>query len=195
MMVLSSAVQCAICLCTRDKPIWVSQSQEPSRRKLAHKTRRQGCSFTVLNAGGLCKWQLLRHSVCAQVHGDVFRPPARAGLLAVYVGTGAQLISMTVVTMIFAVLGFLSPANRGGLMTAMLLLFAFMGIVAGYASARLYKSFKVGPTSCMQGAALRDACQTAALWLHLHSMRLPVQCCLCALAPAAYRMRSRYWGC
>ena len=78
-----------------------------------------------------------------QVHGDVFRPPARAGLLAVYVGTGAQLLSMTVVTMLFAVLGFLSPANRGGLMTAMLLLFAFMGVVAGYASARLYKSFKV----------------------------------------------------
>ena len=34
---------------------------------------------------------------------------------------------MTLVTMVFAVLGFLSPANRGGLMTAMLLLFAFMG--------------------------------------------------------------------
>ena len=78
-----------------------------------------------------------------QVHGDVFRPPAKAGLLAAYVGTGSQLLAMTVVTMIFAVLGFLSPANRGGLMTAMLLLFAFMGIVAGYTSARLYKSFKV----------------------------------------------------
>ena len=66
---------------------------------------------------------------CTQVHGDVFRAPARAGLLAVYVGTGSQLLAMTVVTMGFAVLGFLSPANRGGLMTAMLLLFAFMGIV------------------------------------------------------------------
>ena len=28
-------------------------------------------------------------------------------------------------------------------MTAMLLLFAFMGIAGGYASARLYKTFKV----------------------------------------------------
>ena len=79
----------------------------------------------------------------------MFRPPARAGLLAAYVGTGAQLLAMTVVTMIFAVLGFLSPANRGGLMTAMLLLFAFMGIVAGYSSARLYKSFKVCPSGAM----------------------------------------------
>lgn len=60
-----------------------------------------------------------------------------------YVGTGMQLIGMGVVTMVFAVLGFLSPANRGGLMTAMLLLFVFMGVFGGYYSARLYKMFKV----------------------------------------------------
>ena len=33
---------------------------------------------------------------------------------------------MAVVTMAFAVLGFLSPSNRGGLMTALLLLFVLM---------------------------------------------------------------------
>ncbi|KAG6556360.1 hypothetical protein Mapa_002303 [Marchantia paleacea] len=76
------------------------------------------------------------------VHGDVFRPPSNAGLLCVYVGTGVQFFGMTLVTMIFAVLGFLSPANRGGLMTAMLLLWVFMGLFAGYSSARLYKMFK-----------------------------------------------------
>lgn len=76
------------------------------------------------------------------VHGDVFRAPTNASLLSVYVGTGMQLIGMGVVTMVFAVLGFLSPANRGGLMTAMLLLFVFMGIFGGYYSARLYKIFK-----------------------------------------------------
>ena len=65
-------------------------------------------------------------------------------LLCTYVGTGTQLLCMAVVTMIFAVLGFLSPANRGGFMTAVLLLFVFMGIFAGYAAGRLYKSFKVG---------------------------------------------------
>lgn len=77
------------------------------------------------------------------MHGDVFRPPTNASLLSVYVGTGMQLIGMGVVTMVFAVLGFLSPANRGGLMTAMLLLFVFMGVFGGYYSARLYKMFKV----------------------------------------------------
>ena len=72
-----------------------------------------------------------------------------SGLLACYVGTGVQLIGMSVVTMLFAVLGFLSPANRGGLMTAMLLLFVFMGVVGGYFSARLYKMFKVKSASVL----------------------------------------------
>ncbi|XP_024385064.1 transmembrane 9 superfamily member 7 [Physcomitrium patens] len=76
------------------------------------------------------------------VHGDVFRPPTNAGLLCAYVGTGVQFLGMTVVTIIFALFGFLSPANRGGLMTAMLLLWVFMGLFAGYSSARLYKQFK-----------------------------------------------------
>ncbi|KAH7674970.1 transmembrane 9 superfamily member 2/4 protein [Dioscorea alata] len=76
------------------------------------------------------------------VHGDVFRAPANSDLLCVYVGTGVQFFGMLLVTMMFAVLGFLSPSNRGGLMTAMLLLWVFMGLFAGYSSARLYKMFK-----------------------------------------------------
>ena len=76
------------------------------------------------------------------MHGDVFRPPQSASTLATFVGTGVQLFGMSLVTMIFALLGFLSPANRGGLMTAMLMMFVFMGLFAGYFSARLYKSFR-----------------------------------------------------
>ncbi|KAL0297344.1 UNVERIFIED_CONTAM: Transmembrane 9 superfamily member 8 [Sesamum radiatum] len=76
------------------------------------------------------------------VHADVFRPPTNSDMLCVYAGTGVQFLCMMLVTMIFAVLGFLSPSNRGGLMTAMLLLWVFMGIFAGYAAARLYKMFK-----------------------------------------------------
>jgi positive regulator of sigma E activity len=91
-------------------------------------------------------WQQLRFTVLPlfspQVHGDVFRPPPAASLLATFVGTGVQLFGMALVTMVFALLGFLSPANRGGLMTAMLMMFVFMGLFAGYFSARLYKSFR-----------------------------------------------------
>merc|ERR1719353_2727954 len=63
-------------------------------------------------------------------------------MLSVLVDTGVQCLSMGVITMVFAVLGFLSPANRGGLMTAMLLLFVFMGVPAGFSSAFLHKTLK-----------------------------------------------------
>jgi len=76
------------------------------------------------------------------VHGDVFRPPARPMLLSVLVGSGVQVFGMTLITMVFAVLGFLSPANRGGLITAMIVLYVLMGCVVGYFSTRNYKMFK-----------------------------------------------------
>lgn len=75
------------------------------------------------------------------VHGDVFRPPRRGMLLSVLLGSGVQVLCMTVITLIFACLGFLSPANRGSLMSCALLLYVFSGSIAGYVSARMYKSF------------------------------------------------------
>jgi hypothetical protein len=41
---------------------------------------------------------------------------------------------------VFACLGFLSPANRGALMTCTLVLYVCLGTPAGYVSARIYKS-------------------------------------------------------
>ena len=86
------------------------------------------------------------------IHGDVFRPPKQGGWFAVLVGTGAQVLSMTFVTLTFALLGFLSPANRGALLSAALLLFTLMGYVAGYASTRVYKMF--GMTNWKRNALL-----------------------------------------
>jgi len=77
------------------------------------------------------------------VHGDVFRIPSNPVLLAVNVGTGSQLIGMTLITLFFALLGFLSPSNRGGLLTAVILLFVLLGSYNGYMTARLCKTFKV----------------------------------------------------
>ncbi|KAJ3043202.1 hypothetical protein HDV00_005522 [Rhizophlyctis rosea] len=75
------------------------------------------------------------------VHGDVFRPPVHRMFLAVAVGNGAQLFLMASVTLVFAVLGFLSPSSRGSLSTVMLVFYVCFGSVAGYTSARLYKMF------------------------------------------------------
>ena len=79
------------------------------------------------------------------VHGDVFRPPSGffgPMFLSVFVGGGMQVLAMCVCLLVFAVLGFLSPAQQGNLVTAFVLLFVFMGSFAGYFSARLYKMFK-----------------------------------------------------
>lgn len=75
------------------------------------------------------------------VHGDVFRPPRKGMLLSVLLGSGVQVFCMTLVTLAFACLGFLSPANRGSLMTCSMVLFVLLGTPAGYISARIYKSF------------------------------------------------------
>ncbi|KAI9142381.1 hypothetical protein BKA69DRAFT_1124062 [Paraphysoderma sedebokerense] len=75
------------------------------------------------------------------VHGDVFRPPVKAMLLSVYLGNGAQLFLMTAVTLVFAVLGFLSPSNRGSLMTVLLVFWVCFASAAGFVSARVYKMF------------------------------------------------------
>jgi len=76
------------------------------------------------------------------VHGDVFRKPPHSKLLVACVGSGVQILGMAVVTIVFAALGFLSPAHRGGLLQSTLLLFTFMGVLAGYSSSRLYKLFQ-----------------------------------------------------
>jgi transmembrane 9 superfamily protein 2/4 len=77
------------------------------------------------------------------VHADVFRPPSNYPMLyCIVCGTGTQLYGCLLFMIIFAAVGFLSPANRGSLMIAMLMIFVLMGSVAGYTSARLYKTFK-----------------------------------------------------
>ncbi|KJH44154.1 endomembrane protein 70 [Dictyocaulus viviparus] len=75
------------------------------------------------------------------VHGDVFRPPRNAMMLSVFIGAGCQTLLMVSITLVFACLGFLSPANRGALITFALVFYVFFGIIAGYVAARLYKIF------------------------------------------------------
>ncbi|CAJ0959824.1 unnamed protein product [Ranitomeya imitator] len=73
------------------------------------------------------------------VHGDIFRPPRKGMLLSVFLGSGAQILIMTFITLFFACLGFLSPANRGALMTCAVVLWVLLGTPAGYVASRFYK--------------------------------------------------------
>lgn len=78
------------------------------------------------------------------VHGDVFRPPRFAPFLSVCVGSGAQVLVMAALTQVFALIGFLSPANRGGLLTALITLWVLASSVSGFVSAKLYISIDTG---------------------------------------------------
>ena len=80
------------------------------------------------------------------LHSDVFRPPHFSPLLlSVACGTGAQILFTSMLTIVFATMGFLGPANRGALLMAELFLFGMMGVVAGYVTARMYKLFTGKP--------------------------------------------------
>jgi transmembrane 9 superfamily member 2/4 len=77
------------------------------------------------------------------VHADVFRPPStRPMLYCVFLGTGVQLGLTTLAAIVFSAVGFLSPARRGSFMNAILAFYVLSGILAGYTSSRLYKSFE-----------------------------------------------------
>lgn len=76
------------------------------------------------------------------VHGDVFRPPKYPRLFVATIGSGVQIFLMSLVTILFAMLGMLSPASRGALMTCAIFFYAVMGSVAGFVSARIYKTIR-----------------------------------------------------
>uniref|UniRef100_A0A0D9X6A9 Transmembrane 9 superfamily member n=1 Tax=Leersia perrieri TaxID=77586 RepID=A0A0D9X6A9_9ORYZ len=78
------------------------------------------------------------------VSGDVFREPKHPLLLSVMVGDGARILAMAVATIVFAALGFMSPASRGALVTGMLLIYLLLGFSAGYVSVRLWKTLRHG---------------------------------------------------
>ncbi|KAG1793329.1 uncharacterized protein HD556DRAFT_1479430 [Suillus plorans] len=61
------------------------------------------------------------------VHREVFRAPRYPMVFSVMVGNGAQLCAMCAVTLVFALLGFLSLSNRGSLATVMMVKYASLG--------------------------------------------------------------------
>ncbi|KAE9548073.1 hypothetical protein FO519_008716 [Halicephalobus sp. NKZ332] len=76
------------------------------------------------------------------VHGDVFCPPRSALFLSVFIGTGSQLLCCSFITLAVAFFDFLSPATRGSLINFVFVWYILLSIVAGYISARLYKTME-----------------------------------------------------
>lgn len=89
------------------------------------------------------------------IHGEIYRTPSHPLLLSIAVGTGSQLIAMSGITLAFALLGFLSPSNRGSLATVMVVGWCLFGSVAGYVATRLYATLDGEQwQKCILGTAL-----------------------------------------
>lgn len=76
------------------------------------------------------------------IYGDVFRAPENPMLLSVLVGSGIQILLMSVTTCGLAAFGLLSPSNRGSLATIMFVLYSIYGSIGAYFSAVIYKFFQ-----------------------------------------------------
>lgn len=76
------------------------------------------------------------------VHADCFRPPQR-GLLffCVLLGSGIQVLGMVVISMLLALLGMISPENRGMILNILLALYVAMSYVNGYFTLYFYHSW------------------------------------------------------
>lgn len=92
------------------------------------------------------------------VVGDVFRAPNNPALLCIMVGDGVQILGMAVVTIMFAALGFMSPASRGTLITGMLFFYMILGIAAGYVAIRLWRTIMCGDVKGWVSVSWRVAC-------------------------------------
>ncbi|KAL6839131.1 hypothetical protein ACP4OV_031022 [Aristida adscensionis] len=91
------------------------------------------------------------------VAGDVFREPSHPLLLCVLVGDGVRILGMAVITILFAALGFMSPASRGALVTGMLCFYLLLGVAAGYAAVRLWKTLRQGDGAGWKAVAWRSS--------------------------------------
>ncbi|XP_010244791.1 PREDICTED: transmembrane 9 superfamily member 11 [Nelumbo nucifera] len=92
------------------------------------------------------------------VVGDVFRAPSNPALLCIMVGDGVQILGMAVVTILFAALGFMSPASRGTLITGMLFFYMVLGIAAGYVAVRLWRTIGCGDYTGWVSVSWRVSC-------------------------------------
>lgn len=109
---------------------------------LVRNLRRDYDRYSKVSTSDVERNEDLEESGWKLVHADVFRPPNYPLIFSVFCGTGVQLLGMGSLTLIFSVMGFLNPARRGSLLMSLLILYVLMGSVAGYVTARMYKTFK-----------------------------------------------------
>eukprot|EP01065_Artemidia_motanka_P016560 TRINITY_DN20203_c1_g2_i1.p1 TRINITY_DN20203_c1_g2~~TRINITY_DN20203_c1_g2_i1.p1 ORF type:complete len:644 (+),score=215.92 TRINITY_DN20203_c1_g2_i1:52-1983(+) len=99
------------------------------------------------------------------VHADVFRAPRRLQTFIVIVATGVQLLIVFVVTLIFALFGFLAPRFRGALLTTLLLLQLPASVFNGQVVAMLQMMFSAKTWKAVFASALVFPGMAFGLWM------------------------------
>jgi transmembrane 9 superfamily protein 3 len=100
-----------------------------------------------------------------QVHGDVFRAPDGLPIIAALLGTGWQLVILTLSVILFAVLGPLHGEvheERGEVLTAIIVCYSLSSIISGYSSGKYFKMY-YPTTSAARRAATTGGTKTT-LW-------------------------------
>jgi transmembrane 9 superfamily member 3 len=97
-----------------------------------------------------------------QVHGDVFRAPIYLPLFSALIGTGWQLVVLTLGVILFAVLGPLHGEvheERGEVLHAVIICYSLSSIISGYTSGHFFKVYY--PTTA---SARRNTGGKTTLW-------------------------------
>jgi len=76
------------------------------------------------------------------IHGDVFRSPQNLEVFCVAVGTGNQLVAMTLCHLSLACLNAISFTQRGSIDSGILVIYSLTGCVGGFTAVRLYRQLK-----------------------------------------------------
>jgi len=66
-----------------------------------------------------------------QIHGDIFRTPAHSLVFSAVIGTGHQLLTVTVVVILFTIAGELYT-ERGSLLSTAIFVYAATSPINGY---------------------------------------------------------------
>lgn len=73
------------------------------------------------------------------IHGDVFRFPEYSAFFCAAVGTGNQLIVLTLFHLCLALTNIISTTRRGSIMAGVVVLYCLTSIIGGYSATRLYR--------------------------------------------------------
>mmetsp|Transcript_23885 Transcript_23885/g.33404 ORF Transcript_23885/g.33404 Transcript_23885/m.33404 type:complete len:681 (-) Transcript_23885:147-2189(-) len=118
-------------------------------------------------AGGEAKGMGSEDAGWKQVHGDVFRAPSYLALFSALLGTGWQLVVLTLGVIMFAVMGPIHGEvheERGELLHAILFCYSLSSIVAGYQSGKFYKRYWPSTAAARRSTSSTSGKSSTAMW-------------------------------